>query len=354
MTPPAEYRRRSDSGDGLLLRSPDAVLAALPYLLGFTPRDSAVLVWVGRKRILLTQRLDLPAESADLGPWLQAMWTHQAADRADELIVVLATESGEAPRLAEAVLSRAAESDLDVRDVLRLWEGRWWSLICNDPDCCGPQGRRVDARVQAAVAAEFTVMGVAPLADRADLVSSMAADPDAVTRVRPLVDTILDRLGESPRRRERWRDAAIQHVESVLTRDASEIDDAAAALVIAALADVRVRDTVMWESTRRAGDELQRGLDALIVVLRRAPTGRVAPAATCTATLAWLVGDGARALIAVERALADDPAYSLGILVLQSLQAGLPPDSWREALSGVSRDECRHGTAGARRRRRAS
>ena len=46
--------------DALTLRSPDALVAAVPYLLGFWPTDSAVVVWLRGGRIMLTQRLDLP------------------------------------------------------------------------------------------------------------------------------------------------------------------------------------------------------------------------------------------------------------------------------------------------------
>jgi hypothetical protein len=57
----------------------------------------------------------------------------------------------------------------------------------------------------------------------------------------------------------------------------------------------------------------------------------------------WLGGDGARANVALDRALADDPDYSLGLMVSAALRSGLPPQSWRDAMSGLTRDTCRHG-----------
>ncbi len=120
------------------------------------------------------------------------------------------------------------------------------------------------------------------------------------------------------------------------------------------LADIRVRDTLLWDVAHREPESLPAVFDALAGLLRAAPTGRVAPVATCCAVVAWLQGDGARALMAIERALADDPDYSLAQLVGASLQSGLPPATWREAMAGLARDDCRHGPIGATRVRRAT
>jgi hypothetical protein len=59
--------------------------------------------------------------------------------------------------------------------------------------------------------------------------------------------------------------------------------------------------------------------------------------------LAWLIGDGARALVALERAGADDPSYSLAALLSASIGGGLPPSLWRQAMTDLTREECRFG-----------
>ena len=74
-----------------------------------------------------------------------------------------------------------------------------------------------------------------------------------------------------------------------------------------------------------------------------APEGHVAPAATTLAIVHWMGGDGARASVALDRALADDPGYSLGVMVHTALGSGLPPQAWRESMASLSRDECRYG-----------
>jgi hypothetical protein len=332
----------------LILRSPDAVLAAIPYLLGFHPVQSAVALWLRDRRIVLTQRLDLPLGAEQHEQWLAALWNHSASDSADEVILVLATPDPADPRLLAMVLERAELSGLGVRDVLRVDAGRWWSLLCSDEGCCPSMGRDVDAGTAASVAAEFTVVGCAPLADREHLERSLG--PDVVKQA--LVAAALTAAARMPtgRDREPWRDERI----SVALRTLGAAGEAppraeTVADLLRGLADVRVRDTVLWEVSRWEPDRLPTVLDRLGILLRGAPPGHVAPVATLTAIVAWLLGDGARAQIAVVRARQDDHEYSLAQLVGASLGAGLPPAAWRESMAGLSRDVCRHGSTQERR-----
>ncbi|WP_448629283.1 DUF4192 family protein [Cellulomonas soli] len=53
--------------------------------------------------------------------------------------------------------------------------------------------------------------------------------------------------------------------------------------------------------------------------------GGQAPALTLLALLAWWCGDGARAQVLLERALADEPAHRLALLLAEALEAALPP-----------------------------
>ena len=358
---PSDPRRSPD----FVLRSPDAVLAALPYLLGFMPSSSAVLLWLRSGRILLTQRLDLPDSPSEAPAWLEAVFGHGAAARTEEIILVLVTDRPDAGAIAAPVLAEADARGIDVRDVLHLAGERWTSLLCDDAGCCGPDGRLVQQGTRDMVAAEFALLGVAPLADRQALVSEFAADPDGLRSVAPLLDQRMAdrarRLAAGGEARETWRDEACGSVLEALggprgRRTPAPAEEAEwAAAIACSLMDVRVRDTVLWELTRRSRQLLQQALATLTRAMVATPPGHVAPVATTCALVAWLLGDGARASIATERALADDPGYSLATLIAASLQAGLPPEAWREATAGLSREECRYGADGAgRRRRRAS
>ena len=332
--------------DTLTLRSPDALVSAVPYLLGFTPTESAVVVWLRQRRILLTQRLDLPAVAQQHAAWLRVLWSHDAARRADELVLVVVSAAPPNRDLIEAFVDRAHGAGVAVRDLLRVDAGRWWSLLCSDPDCCPDEGRPVAPGVAEMIAAEFTILGRAPLPDRESVVAALAEDPQRAAAVHAIGR-------EAPRHGaalERWRSDRLALVSRVvLGQDSPALTrPSRVARMLDGLADIRVRDTLLWDVAHREPDSLPAVFDALAGLLRAAPTGRVAPVATCCAVVAWLQGDGARALMAIERALADDPHYSLAQLVGASLQSGLPPATWREAMAGLARDDCRHGPTGAR------
>ena len=62
-------------------------------------------------------------------------------------------------------------------------------------------------------------------------------------------------------------------------------------------------------------------------VVRRAQPGYVAAPACLLAVTAWQGGDGALANIALDRALADTPGYSMALLLRDVLDAGAPPSA---------------------------
>ena len=54
-------------------------------------------------------------------------------------------------------------------------------------------------------------------------------------------------------------------------------------------------------------------------------SGHVATPASLLAFVAWQLGDGALANVALDRALADDSRYSMALLLRQVITAGAPP-----------------------------
>lgn len=341
---------RTSAPDSLTLRSPDSLLSALPYLLGFDPEHSLVMVWLRDGRIHLTQRLDLPFSAAaaqsdqvgaaryhgDLEQWHHAIWAHAAANSCTEVIVLWVCEGPVPIELVDRVMQDAEHHRLDVRDVLRSDSGRWWSLLCSDPACCPVEGRAINESEAAEVAAEFALAGRAPRRVRADVEAEFVRDECLAAEVAAVA------LPRAPRRgpaREQWRDERIKDLLDLIEAPEATSDAIAHALV--ALGDVRVRDTTLWSLLHASSPETW--ADVLTRLLRAAPDGRVAPVGTCCAIAHWLSGDGMRSRLAVERARADDPGYSLAALVHMSLAAGLPPRAWRDAMSELTRDDCRHG-----------
>lgn len=333
---------------GLVLTSPDTVLSAIPYLLGFAPSDSIVIVWLQGRHILLTQRADLPTAAAEEDAWVDLLFSHAAVKMCESVIVVAYCADPAAAEVVAQIRARAAIEDLRVVDALRTHGDRWWSLLCKDDDCCDQAGRPIDASDRAAIGAEFAIRGVAPSGTREEIAAELTADPvgrvaviallaeRAAERAAVMAD---DRDGAA---REARRDALIEAGRRALQGQTSDARHSAADL-IEGLADIRVRDTLMWECSGLWKDELRVARATLAHAVTVAPPGKVAPVATMAAIMAWLLGDGVRASVALERAWIDDPDYSLGQLIAAAVQGGLPPDGWRASIQQLTREECRHG-----------
>lgn len=318
------------------LASPAALVASLPYLLGFAPHESVIVVWLSGARVILTQRLDVPDDPADPA-WAHAVLAHSAVDRADRAVAALVSTRSDTDALGAVLRGLLTAADITVLDIVQTWGDRWRSLVCEDRECCPVEGRPLDEETRTAVAAEFAWAGVAPFPGREALVRALARDDvrsAAVCRRLPLTVTDL----------EPWRDASIAAATDVFLCLEGDIDAATAAEVIGAMADVRVRDTVLWEASSWSPDQLQRALVAAELLVRCAPRGWLAPVATVYAAMAWLTGDGARASIALDRVREEQPGYSLARLIGLAISGGMPPESWRDSLASLSREVCRHGS----------
>lgn len=359
----------------LEMHGPDHLVASLPYLLGFEPGESLVVVWTKGGRLLLTQRVDLPAEDrqVDLTEFANVLVRPLKDHDPDEAVLVVIEEvnalatagarvvgdspdehrvageagafaAGSLPRneLIDAVTTAVTELDVFVRDAIYISRGRFRSYLCVD-DCCPVNGRVVDPVIANSVAASFAVSGVSALPSRADLVAVLEPDPIGVARIEPLIidreQEIDDSLGTGGSAAvEAWRDDQIDHLASLIC-GSEDLSDAHTVDVLVGLCDVRVRDTLLWHLN--SAHDRYGCLDRLLIALRLAPDGYVAPVATCAALVAWLLGDGARASIAIDRALSDDPEYSLAVLVGMSISVGLPPAAWKEVMAQLTVEACR-------------
>jgi hypothetical protein len=94
------------------------------------------------------------------------------------------------------------------------------------------------------------------------------------------------------------------------------------AWITVALRDLRVRDDAWARMDPAHADAHQR---LWTDVTRRAQPGYVAAPASLLAFVAWQSGDGALANVALDRALADEPGYSMAQLLRQVITAGTPP-----------------------------
>ena len=91
--------------------------------------------------------------------------------------------------------------------------------------------------------------------------------------------------------------------------------------VIGRLSDVQVRDFALGTHNAKSFDTYW---SMWLYLLRVAPAGFVAPVACLFATLAYERGDSELAYRALDRATADDPNYSLTLLLRRVFGSGWP------------------------------
>lgn len=341
-----------------MLRGPADAVCAVPHLLGFTPEDSLVAIWIREGSVTLTQRLDLPHPAAAVAAAGELVRTARRAD-ADSVLVVICAEvdppsAGELPHaaIALAVTSAAEEAGVVVLDALLTDGSRYLSYLCADA-CCPPEGQVVTPADLRRMADAFG--DPAPQTRRADLDAELAPDARARSLIEPLIEewesdlqaeiaSAVDRARRAVR--EAWRDAQIGAIELILRDDPTHGEGVAAgdlARVLVGLRDVRIRDTIVWQLAQDEPHAHSResSLAVLTEAMRSGSPGYIAPVATVLALARWQCGDGARAVMALDRALADDPHYQLAQLAAQSIRSGLPPHRWREVLQGMPRAQCR-------------
>ncbi|MFI7467999.1 DUF4192 domain-containing protein [Nonomuraea sp. NPDC049646] len=307
----------------LTLTSPADILAAVPYLVGFHPHDSLVVIGLHRGQAKVAARWDVPFPRGTLDP-LTGLLSREGVTE----LVIVGYGSGDTvtPAVDEARLLAAA-SEIRVGEALRAHEGRYWSYVCELPRCCPPEGTPYDPTTSQ-IAAEATVRGLVALPDRRSLERTIApaagpvrmamrqatATAVAEVRTRLVAAPDLDTFARG------YVAEALAEVRATLTVHAGgvRLDDIAAARLGLALTVIRVRDEA-WTMMRDAHLPLWKDLT------RRLEPRFVPPAASLLAMAAWRTGDNILATIALERALTTDPHYSMANLLMHALQSLLSP-----------------------------
>lgn len=339
-------------------------MASCAPLLGFTPEHSLVafISGVPQRRSPVVMRVDLPAtgdaRNAATHSAVSIAGTGGVAVDAVAWVDDQATEAQSRLSSSQFVTELLAALDLvgiEVGAIVSTNGTVWWAHGCPDPACC-PQGARpLDTATMQAIRAEYVYAGYAPLASREQLAHRIARDD---VRAHDVAEALGRRT--SPRPTMRWRDAQIRFVASVLmpapdcvadyldgaSRGApAPLTPSAAARLYRALADIRVRDVVLHRLAVRdphCGPCRTETIETLCGVVRAAPRGWAAPAATILALVSWLHGEGALASLAVQRALDEDPEYRLALLARQLMSRGTDPRDWRAGLQELSESECRN------------
>jgi hypothetical protein len=310
------------------LTSPHDLLAAIPFLIGYHPQDSLVLVALKDEAVGMAMRVDIPVGVSADGYDLLA--SHFLRDGADGAFIVAYVGAGAVDPENVLINTSAAlvRAGIDIKESLIVRNNRFRSMICSDLTCCPPEGSAIPDLGSSRIAAEHVIAGhPMPFENVDGLVRSIAAVASSFESVWADEVQAFWVSSDSEEIQELQRDGATAIIDLVgeYREGRGAEDRELAARVIGRLSDIQVRDFALGSHTDESADyywAMWRDL------LRIAPRGFVAPVACLFAAMAYERGEGALAHKGLDRALGDDDQYSLAHLLRRVFTAGWPPQSF--------------------------
>lgn len=367
-----------DDDPQLTLRNPAELADALPYLMGFHPTDSIVMVALHGRRGRFGGRLRLGIPRAP-GEWPHVAeqlaeclvsGSERRGPRPDGIIVFLCQDPDLGSEvtssqvmeklrpLAQLLRTACGALDVPVLEALCISDGRYWSYCCPDARCCPPEGNVLALPGTSVLAAAATFAGLQVRGSLREMEARLApwrrpaaADQERVLAAaeEALVPRILD---EEERLRVGWE--TLELAGRVMRRlagappatgrtDADALDDGLIAHDEAAALVLGLQD----RTTRDRAAEWMEGPDAapaqrLWRALARRCVGRYGEHAAAPLTLAgwvaWSTGDEPAARVALGLALRADPEYQFAQLLHQACNQGLDPEALRRCLREERRE----------------
>ncbi|REF00688.1 DUF4192 domain-containing protein [Thermomonospora umbrina] len=303
----------------------DAV-ATVPYMLGFHPEDSLVVVgWNSQGSFGI--RLDLITRDhhGDLIRRLRAFMVGTAAEAV--ILLGYGSEDRTVPLLTE--VQDALADILTVKEVLRVNDGRWWSLTCIDHRCCPADGTPYDI-ASTTIAATAAYAGRVAYGSRREMAATLAPmggrDRERMQAETERAEAELLRDGGSP---PLLVIEGLPMVRSLLGSGARLTDRQVARLSVV-LNHLRVRDEA-W--ARIAEHDQDQQLRFWRDMTRRTVGEYTAAPAALLAYTAYMDGDGALAQMALERSRQAVPSYNLAALLQEALNHAISPQAFREKFS---------------------
>jgi Domain of unknown function (DUF4192) len=321
----------------------------VPHLLGFHPARSLVVMGVGRPRarVQLAFRYDLPdppdaIHAADIAEHAAGVLRQR---RLSTVIGVGYGPGALVTPVADALAGAVRQAGLRLHELMRVEDGRYWSYLCENPECCPADGVPFDVSASPAAAA-MTVAGLVAYPDRAALARTIApvtgtaarSMERATSRARERAAGLIAQASSASAPGPGWGAKllvdegrrAVQEAIGTYRAGGRLLADDQVAWLTVVLAHLAVRDDA-W--ARMDPGHRAAHLRLWTDVARRAAPAYLPAPASLLAFTAWQSGDGALANIAIDRALAADPGYSLAQLLRDIMDAGVPPSAARVPMT---------------------
>ncbi|MEU5979508.1 DUF4192 domain-containing protein [Streptomyces sp. NPDC047315] len=355
----------------ITLRGPAELADALPYLLGYHPTDSVVLVALHGSRGRFGGRVKVgiprsPGEWESVSRQLAECLIDESTSRSarpDGIVLFLCQDpaDGGAGRsvverlrpLAQLLRTACGALDVPVYEALCISDGRFWSYCCPDERCCPPEGTPLVPAGTSVMAAAAACAGLHVRGSQRELEAGFEPLPSPVADAQRQVldetgfDLVSRVLGRGVERR-LVRDETIALARELMDRlagagappppsgrDAADdrlVTHAEAAAMIFGLQDRETRDrAAAWME----GADAEPALRLWRVLARRCVhpySDYAAPALTLAGWVSWSTGDEPAARIALGLALRRDPDYVFARLLHQACNENLDPELVRGFL----------------------
>ena len=339
----------------ITLKSPHELLAVVPFVLGFRPTNSIVVLCLTDNRLGLSQRLDLPRPEHARQVVLALMPSLVVEDPDSVVVIGYENRAGDSEPALESLTAALQSLKIEIHDRIIVRGGRWRSMDCHNPACCPLQGSPVPEPADVpGIVAEFIGQGISPHPDREALAKGLEAGPQAAS-VAKVLRSMQKAAAKTVGGPSVPRAELFAAWPRILDPDDTAITAQDAALAAMSLRDIEIRDgLVAWlspgtlninelsaevqelfsrlepawgeEHSDPASIASQNAVqDRLVRLCAMLPDHVAAPALSVLASFTWWRGDGALARVALDRALRCDPDYRLAELLLKMVDLAIRP-----------------------------
>lgn len=308
------------------------LVAAAPYLIGFEPKESFVIMWFNdNDQLGLTQRSDIDdvrhpdlINAGVMNNFTKAVCISFSDKRPDEL---LDTHFHVGDRLEEA--------GVEIIDLMHYSNGRYWSYDMPSSELVRDPGSEFSEETLLAIQSRFALEGVAVMDSRDSL--STAIQPS---------DGNVQKYGAA----KRWWNNQVSTLGVVNARYSLldlaytvnlsfDVDDKDCLRISAALSDLNMRDAIVCHLAQMDQEELHHTYNNLASICRVTPRSKAAPILTVTGICGYFAGNGAVGNVCCDLALEIDPSYPLAKLLSVALSSGLSPVEYRQWVNELDVSE---------------
>ncbi len=310
------------------LTSANDLITAIPFLIGFHPTNSIVLISVKGGAIGLAMRIDLPDRL--MSEEIELLAHHFLRDQSEAALLVayIPEDRDDGDSILISLGAGLIRNGVDIQESIVVQSNRYRSIICRDQNCCPPSGKEMPEINASEIAAEHVIAGIPmPFEDISQLIETLSPDPASLA-LSWASEVSSFSIDEDDQNVDALRRDGVETMDLLLDdfRMGYGITNRTlVARMIGRMSDLHVRDYAMGVHSEDTYDIY---FTMWREVLRLAPIGFVAPIACIVAAMAYEGGDGAMAQKALDRALGDDEHYQLAALLRRVFNAGWPPESF--------------------------